>query len=41
MTNWRSNIGGGWMWLLDDMLACDGQYPLEDYAAAINEALNP
>ena len=41
MTNWRSAVGGGWMWLLDDMLACDGQYPLEDYAAAINEALNP
>jgi hypothetical protein len=29
------------MWLLDDMLTCDSQYPLEDYAAAINEALNP
>jgi hypothetical protein len=41
MTNWRSGVGGGWMWLLDDMLACDSQYPLEDYAAAINEALNP
>ncbi|HMI85343.1 MAG TPA: hypothetical protein VK550_14710 [Polyangiaceae bacterium] len=41
MTNWRSSITGGWMWLLDDMLACDAQYPLEDYAAAINEALNP
>jgi hypothetical protein len=41
MTNWRSGIGGGFMWLLDDMLACDSQYPLEDYAAAINEALNP
>jgi hypothetical protein len=41
MTNWRSSIGGGWMWLLDDMLTCDSQYPLKDYAAAINEALNP
>ncbi|HMJ54859.1 MAG TPA: hypothetical protein VK540_22415 [Polyangiaceae bacterium] len=41
MTNWRTGIAGGWMWLLDDMLTCDGQYPLEDYAAAINEALNP
>jgi hypothetical protein len=41
MTNWRNSVGGGWMWLLDDMLACDGQYPLESYATAINEALNP
>jgi len=41
MTNWRTSVAGGWMWLLDDMLACDGQYPLEGYATAINEALNP
>jgi hypothetical protein len=41
MTNWRSSVAGGWMWLLDDMLTCDTQYPLEDYATAINEALNP
>jgi hypothetical protein len=32
---WRGDIAGGWMWLLDDMLACDASYPLEDYAQAI------
>jgi hypothetical protein len=41
MTNWRASVAGGWMWLLDDMLTCDAQYPLEGYATAINETLNP
>lgn len=27
---------GGWMWLLDDMLACESSYSLEQYAAAIH-----
>jgi hypothetical protein len=41
MTGWANDIGGGWMWLLDDLLACQAPYPIADYAAAINGALNP
>ena len=36
LEGWAGATVGGWMWLLDDMLACDDQYPLEDYAAAID-----
>ena len=32
---------GGWLWLLDDMLACDASYPLENYAAAIHTVYGP
>lgn len=41
MRGWADDISGGWMWLLDDMLACDAMYPLEDYATAIRDALAP
>ena len=32
---WRAAIAGGWLWLLDDMLACSSTYTLKDYAAAL------
>jgi hypothetical protein len=36
LTGYGDASVGGWMWLLDDMLACESSYPLEDYAAAIH-----
>jgi len=39
LTGLKSSVSGGWMWLLDDMLACAGQFAVKDYAAAINAAL--
>ncbi len=41
MTNWNNsnNISGGFMWLFDDMLSHQGQYPIADYGWAINNAL--
>ncbi len=41
MLAWSDAINGGWMWLLDDMLACDEQFELELYAEGIDQALNP
>lgn len=38
METWSDTTVGGWMWLLDDLLACEAEYPLEDYAAAIHTA---
>lgn len=34
---WRDSTVGGWMWLLDDMLACDQTRALEEYADAIHQ----
>jgi hypothetical protein len=36
LAGWRDDIAGGWMWLLDDMIACDATYPAESYAEAIH-----
>ncbi|MEM7151595.1 MAG: lysyl endopeptidase [Myxococcota bacterium] len=36
LEGWSGSTVGGWMWLLDDMLACDPAAPLEDYASAIH-----
>ena len=43
MTNWRSSAGitGGFMWLYDDMLSCSSGGTPADYAAAINQAVEP
>lgn len=38
LQGWSADIRGGWMWLLDDLLACEEQAPLEDYASAIHAA---
>lgn len=33
---WAEDTDGGWVWYVDDLLACEGDYALEDYAGAIN-----
>ena len=39
LARYKPVLSGGWMWLLDDMLACANVYPVKDYAAAINTGL--
>ena len=39
LAGYKTVISGGWLWLLDDMLACAHTYPVKDYAAAIHTAL--
>ncbi|HVV74383.1 MAG TPA: hypothetical protein VHI52_23325, partial [Verrucomicrobiae bacterium] len=43
MAGWKISAGipGGFMWLYDDMLSCSGQGKPSDYAAAINQAIDP
>lgn len=43
MTAWRNGAGipGGFMWLYDDMLACNAGGTPADYARAINTAVDP
>lgn len=36
LEGWSDVTVGGWLWLLDDLLACDAEATLEDYAAAID-----
>ena len=39
MRQWRDEIDGGFMWLLDDMLACQAEVPVAQYATAIKDGL--
>ena len=39
MREWRDEIDGGFMWLLDDMLACRETHPVADYAESIKRGL--
>lgn len=41
MSNWKAQVSGGWMWLLDDMIKCGNFYQPKDYATAINTGLQP
>jgi hypothetical protein len=43
MAAWKSSagIGGGFMWLYDDMQACSSQGTTAQYASAINNAIGP
>ncbi len=43
MAGWKSSAGitGGFMWLFDDMLACNSGGTAADYAKAINQAVDP
>ena len=36
LESYGADSKGGWMWLLDDMLACESAHTLEDYATAIH-----
>ena len=39
LAGWRDELDGGFLWLLDDMLACEHRYPISAYAEAIREGL--